>query len=138
MMNIQTIETGYASIPLNTPFKTALRTVTDAKTIMVKVTCDNGITGWGEAPPTHVITGDSLAGIDAAINEIIKPKLCGMSLLAREQVFEELAKSAVGNTSAKLPLIWPCTTALLNMLACRCLHFWAGTSLQSKPTTRSV
>lgn len=100
-MNIQNIETYHAEIPLHTPFKTALRTVTVAKTVVVKVTCDNGITGWGEAPPTHVITGDSLASINYAVTEIFKPLLLEESLLQREQIFEKINKVIVGNTSAK-------------------------------------
>jgi len=100
-MNIQAIETYHMQIPLHTPFKTALRTVTVAETIIVKITADNGITGWGEAPPTHVITGDSLASIQYAINGILKPVLLGESLLHYEQVFEKIHTSLVGNTSAK-------------------------------------
>lgn len=46
-MKINTIETFRAAVPLKKPFKTALRTVETAETIVVKVTCDNGIAGWG-------------------------------------------------------------------------------------------
>ncbi|GAA0436450.1 L-Ala-D/L-Glu epimerase [Lentibacillus halophilus] len=119
-MNIQTIETGYASIPLHTPFKTALRTVTTVETIVVKVTCDNGVIGWGEAPPTEVITGDSVASIVEAINTMIKPLLCGQSLLQREHVFAALSSSAVGNTSAK---------AAVDMALHDCLAQYAGMPL---------
>ncbi|MBP1948840.1 mandelate racemase/muconate lactonizing enzyme family protein [Virgibacillus litoralis] len=100
-MNIQNIETFQIAIPLHKPFKTALRTVTVAESVVVKVTCDNGVVGYGEAPPTHVITGDSLPSINYAITKIFKPLLLGESLRNREQVFERLYKSAVGNTSAK-------------------------------------
>ncbi|MFC4558061.1 mandelate racemase/muconate lactonizing enzyme family protein [Virgibacillus kekensis] len=100
-MKIQNIETFHAAIPLHTPFKTALRTVTVAETIVVKITCDNGVTGWGEAPPTHVITGDSLASIRYAVSEIFKPLLLEKSLFNHEQIVEKINKSLVGNTSAK-------------------------------------
>ncbi|GGD10540.1 mandelate racemase/muconate lactonizing enzyme family protein [Pontibacillus salipaludis] len=100
-MQIKSIETYPVAEPLKKPFKTALRTVTVAESIYVKVTCDNGITGWGEAPPTHVITGESIASIEYAISHIIKPLLLEKSLLNREALFESLAQSMVGNTSAK-------------------------------------
>ncbi|WP_087973615.1 mandelate racemase/muconate lactonizing enzyme family protein [Oceanobacillus rekensis] len=100
-MQIQSIETFRGAIPLHTPFKTALRTVTVAETIIVKVTCDDGTVGWGEAPPTHVITGDSMSSIQYAIEAIFKPLLIGESLIAREQLFEKIEKSMVRNTSAK-------------------------------------
>lgn len=103
-MRIEKIETYHIQIPLHTPFKTALRTVTVADTIIVKITCDNGIAGWGEAPPTHVITGDSLASIDYAVSEIFKPVLLGASLLHYEQIFEKIHAGLIGNTSAKAAL----------------------------------
>ncbi|RKQ34360.1 dipeptide epimerase [Oceanobacillus halophilus] len=100
-MKITDIQTFRVAIPLHTPFKTALRTVTVAETIVTKVTCDNGVVGWGEAPPTHVITGDSLDSIEFAINGIFKPLLMDESLANREEVFEKIHGSMVGNSSAK-------------------------------------
>lgn len=99
-MNIQDIETRRQSIALSKPFKTALRTVYTAEAIIVKITAENGLIGWGEAPPTVVITGDSLAGIEAAI-ELLKPQLVGQSLLAYEELMHRVHRSHVGNTSAK-------------------------------------
>ncbi len=37
------------SVPLKKPFKTALRTVYNAESVIVKLTFDNGLTGWGGA-----------------------------------------------------------------------------------------
>lgn len=53
-------------MPLKKPFKTALRTVYNAESVIVKITFDNGLTGWGEAPPTVVITGDSAKQVSKA------------------------------------------------------------------------
>lgn len=100
-MNIEQIETFRVAVPLTKPFKTALRTVTTAESIFVKITCDNGITGWGEAPPTVVITGDSMSSIESAIHHVIKPFLVKKSLLNYEVLFQRLKTSLVGNSSAK-------------------------------------
>ncbi|WP_404455819.1 dipeptide epimerase [Virgibacillus necropolis] len=100
-MIIEKIETLNLAVPLHTPFKTALRTVTVAETVVVKITCDNGVVGFGEAPPTHVITGDSLASIDYAVTKIITPQLIGQSLLQSERIFEKIHAALVGNSSAK-------------------------------------
>ncbi|ASN04079.1 mandelate racemase/muconate lactonizing enzyme family protein [Virgibacillus necropolis] len=100
-MNIEKIETNHLAVPLHTPFKTALRTVTVAETVVVKMSCDNGVVGYGEAPPTHVITGDSLASIDYAVSKIIAPLVIGQSLLHSEQIFEKIHTAIVGNSSAK-------------------------------------
>lgn len=100
-MIIEKIETFRHAVPLKKPFKTALRTVTVAEAIFVKVSCDNGITGWGEAPPTLVITGDSLASIEASINEVIKPFILKQNLLNYETIFQGLKSILVNNSSAK-------------------------------------
>ncbi|MYL31084.1 dipeptide epimerase [Halobacillus halophilus] len=100
-MRIQSVETTRVAVPLHKPFKTALRTVTVAESIYVTIHFDNGLTGWGEAPPTHVITGESLASIKYTIEKVLKPVITGVDLLKREAVFEAVHKSCVGNTSAK-------------------------------------
>ncbi|RTR29936.1 dipeptide epimerase [Robertmurraya yapensis] len=115
-MNITNIDTYKVSVPLIKPFKTALRTVVVAESIIVKVTCDNGIIGWGEAPPTHVITGESLASIEAAIQQVMKPALLGKSLLNYEAIFHELSAVLVGNSSAKAAV----DMALYDCLAQNC------------------
>ena len=100
-MKIDQIETFKTAVPLHTPFKTALRTVEVAEAIIVKLTCDNGIVGWGEAPPTVVITGDSLSSIEYAIQQIIKPALMGKNLLNYEHLFQLLHSLLIRNSSAK-------------------------------------
>ncbi len=100
-MRIVDIKTSRISVPLKKPFKTALRTVTIAESIIVKVMSDNGKVGWGEAPPTLVITGESLDSIETAIHQPIKAALIGKDLSAYEDVFQTLHKVLVRNTSAK-------------------------------------
>ncbi|MFJ7828050.1 dipeptide epimerase [Psychrobacillus sp. NPDC096623] len=100
-MYIKSIETVDVAIPLTKPFKTALRTVTTAYSVYVTITTSDGIVGYGEAPPTHVITGESMDSIRYAINEIIAPQLIGMNILQSEQVFQKLNTVLVRNTSAK-------------------------------------
>jgi len=100
-LKILQIETFRVAVPLIKPFKTALRTVEVAESIIVSLTCDNGIVGWGEAPPTHVITGESLLSIESAIQQIFKPFLIGKEIQNHEAIFQGLQTILVGNTSAK-------------------------------------
>ncbi|TMU87489.1 dipeptide epimerase [Bacillus sp. BHET2] len=115
-MKIHRIETFRTAVPLHTPFKTALRTVNVAEAIIVKITCDNGIVGWGEAPPTVVITGDSLCSIESAIQQVIKPLMVGRNLLNYEYLFQQLHSSLVRNSSAKAAV----DMALYDCLAQQC------------------
>jgi len=100
-MKIQSIETYRVSVPLKKPFKTALRTLSVAQSVIVKITSDDGQVGYGEAPPTHVITGETLASIESAINDVIAPRLMQESILEREHLFYVLHSAIVGNSSAK-------------------------------------
>jgi o-succinylbenzoate synthase len=115
-MIIRNIEVKRQVIPLKKPFKTALRTVTNAESIVVKVTTENGLTGWGEAPATVVITGDSLDSIESAVLNIIRPQLIGQNLLAYERVFHTVHQCMVGSSSAKAAL----DMALYDILAQHC------------------
>lgn len=100
-MKLAKIETFKVAVPLRKPFKTALRTVKVAESILVKLTCDNGIIGWGEAPPTIVITGESLSSIESAIHDVLKPYLEKQNLLNYEVVFQGIQTILHGNSSAK-------------------------------------
>ena len=79
-MRIQKIELGEIRIPLVTPFRTALRTVTEIRDIVVRITADDGQAGYGEAPATAVITGDTWGSIETAIREFIAPAILGMDI----------------------------------------------------------
>ena len=100
-MKICKIELGYIDIPLVTPFKTALRTVSSVNDLIVKVTAEDGTVGYGEAPPTAVITGDTKESIEAAIRGYIAPAILGMELEPLDAVMEKMERAIAKNTSAK-------------------------------------
>ncbi len=56
-MKITDIQMDTVNIPLVTPFKTALRTVTQIENVMVRVKTDTSLIGYGGAAPTAAITG---------------------------------------------------------------------------------
>ena len=100
-MKIAKIETAEVNIPLVTPFKTALRTVDSVNDIVVRITADDGQRGYGEAPPTAVITGETKGSLRCAIEEFIAPPLIGMEIENLDGIMRVLHKSMVKNTSAK-------------------------------------
>ncbi len=100
-MKIAKIETAEVNIPLVTPFKTALRTVETVNDIVVRITADDGRTGYGEAPPTAVITGETKGSVRCAIEDFIAPGLIGMEIENLDGIMRILHKSMVKNTSAK-------------------------------------
>jgi L-Ala-D/L-Glu epimerase len=100
-MKITNIRIGEISVPLKTPFKTALRTVNSVEDIIVEIHTDTGNIGFGEAPPTGVITGDTKGAIIGAINDHIKKNLIGMDIEGFEEIMKKLDNSVLKNTSAK-------------------------------------
>ena len=100
-MIIQDIQVGSISLPLARPFKTALRTVDRVEDVVVRVVADNGAVGYGEAPPTAVITGDTIGSITCAIRDFIRPALLGRDVEDLEGNMAALSRCILKNTSAK-------------------------------------
>ncbi len=100
-MKITNIRIGEISVPLKTPFKTALRTVNSVEDIIVEIHTDTGNVGYGEAPPTGVITGDTKGSIIGALKDHIIKSIIGMDIENFEEIMLKLDKSLVKNTSAK-------------------------------------
>ncbi len=103
-MKIHDIQIGKVSIPLKKPFKTALRRVDSAEDIIIKVITDSGEVGYGNAPPTAVITGDSQDSIVAAIRDTLGPKIIGMPIDNLEGIMAILDAGMLHNHSAKAAL----------------------------------
>lgn len=101
ILKIKEIEIGEIFVPLVTPFKTALRTVENVEDIVVKITTDTGEVGFGEAPPTAVITGDTKGSIVCAIRDFIRPAIIGMEIEDIDGIMEKLDSCIQKNTSAK-------------------------------------
>ena len=100
-MKITDIRFGMLRVPLKTPFKTALRTVDKVEDIVVMVHTDDGRVGYGEAPATAVITGDTHGSIVDAIRHYIAPRLIGQDIADLNRVTKLIQDTMEKNTSAK-------------------------------------
>ena len=100
-MKITDIRLGMISVPLRVPFKTALRSVSSVEDVIVEIHTDTGAIGYGEAPPTGVITGDTTGAIIGAIQDHIAKTLIGRDIDDFEDLMISLNKCILKNTSAK-------------------------------------
>jgi o-succinylbenzoate synthase len=100
-MKITEVRLGRISVPLRKPFKTALRTVESVEDVIVELHTDTGAVGYGEAPPTGVITGDTTGAIIGAIRDHIAKAVIGLEVDNLEEVMARIDASVVHNTSAK-------------------------------------
>jgi o-succinylbenzoate synthase len=100
-MKITDVKLSRISIPLKTPFKTALRSTDRVNDILVCIETDSDLCGYGEAATTAVITGDTLGSMTAAISEYIAPAIIGRDLDDFDNIIYAVNKSILKNTSAK-------------------------------------
>ena len=66
-MKIKSIECEIKLIPLKTPFITALRRVENVEFVRVRMECENGLVGIGEAPATKAITNEDIYDIMSSV-----------------------------------------------------------------------
>ncbi|MCC8177903.1 MAG: dipeptide epimerase, partial [Cloacibacillus sp.] len=100
-MKIKSINTGLLLSPLKTPFITAVRSVDVLTDVIVRIETDSGLVGWGAAPPTAKVTGETVGSITGAVNEVIAPLLLGSDCEYLEGNLELLDGALLHNTSAK-------------------------------------
>ncbi|MCJ0824415.1 dipeptide epimerase [Luteimonas sp. 50] len=100
-MKISDIQFGMLRVPLKTPFKTALRTVEQVEDIVVMVRTDDGHVGYGSAPATAVITGDTHGSIMDAVRHYISPRLIGQDIANLNRVTHLVQGAMEKNSSAK-------------------------------------
>lgn len=100
-MRITRVRLGRISVPLRVPFKTALRSVDSVEDVVVEVHTDAGAIGYGEAPPTGVITGDTTGAIVGAIQDHIGRAILDRDVDDLEDLLQRVQRSIVHNTSAK-------------------------------------
>jgi L-alanine-DL-glutamate epimerase-like enolase superfamily enzyme len=77
MSRIEHVRCHRVSVPLHTPFVTALRRTTSTDSLLVEVLDSDGMTGWGEAPQVWQVTGDSVAGAEACVTGPLQALLIG-------------------------------------------------------------
>ncbi len=102
-MKIVKIETKRLRVPLKRPFQTALRRVESLEDIVVIITTQSGLQGYGEGAPTPVITGETLGTMQAVI-EYLTPFLAGRDLEEFDALIEMIHTRILKNTTAKSAL----------------------------------
>ena len=115
-MKITQVRLGRISTPLRVPFKTALRTVNSVEDVIVELHTDTGAVGYGEAPPTGVITGDTTGAILGAIQDHIAPALLGRDLDEFEDLTAAVQKALVHNTRAEAAVELACAKKIITKI----------------------
>jgi o-succinylbenzoate synthase len=101
MTRIAQVSTTRLSTPLHTPFVTALRRTTTTDTVVVRVTDDDGVTGWGEAPQVWQVTGESLAGAEACLEGPLSEAVTGRDVDDLAATCRAVSRAVAANFGAK-------------------------------------
>ena len=99
-MKITGMKIEKVQIPLKEPFKVAFATVSSLESVLIGVTTEDGLTGYGEAAPFAPVTGETIDGVIAVL-EIFKQGLMGMNPMDIEAIHAMMDNVIVGNGAAK-------------------------------------
>lgn len=100
-MEITGIECYAVRLPLIAPFVISYGTYAHVESVLVRLTTDTGLVGWGEATPDPYVTGESWAGTHAMLRHDLLPLLRDRDPLAREAIHARLDGLVTGAPSAK-------------------------------------
>lgn len=99
-MKIKDIEYEKLVIPMKCEFRISFMVLSSVTNIIVKITTDNGLAGYGEAAPIEFVTGETCDTVLKTL-ELFRKRLIGMDAMnigGIHSVMDELIKH---NTSAK-------------------------------------
>jgi len=97
---VEKIRLYRSSMVLRKPFRIAYGETRVARSVFVEVVLDNGVTGWGEAPPTARITGETLGTVVGAI-KFLADHLVGVDVLGYKEAYKVIDSVLRGNSAAK-------------------------------------
>jgi L-alanine-DL-glutamate epimerase-like enolase superfamily enzyme len=106
-MIIKTIETKKIKINLYGSFTVAFGTFNSVENVLVKITTDEGIIGFGEAAPTGPVTGETAGGVIAVL-DLLRPGLVGKNPLALDEIHALMDGAFHDNPSAKCAVDLAC------------------------------
>jgi muconate cycloisomerase len=99
-VKIKRIEPIAVSLPMKKPVQMAGETVAHADNVFVRIESDDGVVGWGEAASAPTMTGETVAGMMAAI-ELMAPKLLGAAADDFVAASAAMDSQLYGNSGAK-------------------------------------
>jgi L-alanine-DL-glutamate epimerase-like enolase superfamily enzyme len=100
---IEGVEVERLSLPLHSPFVTALRRATTAESVVVRVTDSEGRVGLGEAPQNWQVLGASVEGSAACLAGPLRDAVLGRPADPLE-TWPVIERAVAGNGAAKAAL----------------------------------
>ncbi|HEY3590167.1 MAG TPA: muconate/chloromuconate family cycloisomerase [Buttiauxella sp.] len=105
-LTIESISCWLVDIPTIRPHKLSMATMGCQTLTIIKMTCEQGVVGWGEATTIGGLSygSESPEAIKSAIEAYLAPLLCGKTFNGVAMLAETMNASVKGNTFAKSAL----------------------------------
>lgn len=87
-------------LPLRKPLVMSTYRLDDAPILYVRMRSHGGAEGWGEAAASPIMAGETLAGMVAAVRDVLAPRLLGKSVFDRARLSRELRTATYANGGA--------------------------------------
>ncbi len=107
-MKIKDIEIFAIRLPLIEPFIISYGIYPDMPSIIVKLTTEDGIVGYGEAVPDEHVTGETWESTYAILEKTLSPLLIGENPMEFEKLHEKMDKAVYQAPAAKAALDIAC------------------------------
>ena len=107
-MKIAEIEIYAIHLPLYEPFVISYATYDYMPSIIVKITTDTGLVGYGEGVADEHVTGESWKGTFEILKNTLAPKLIGENPMNMERIHELMDAEIYGVPTAKAAIDIAC------------------------------
>ena len=138
MARIRAVRSSVLSIPLHTPFVTALRRTSTIDTLIVCLDLADGTTGLGEAPQVWAVTGDSVASATACVEQVLAPVLVGADSDDWDALAAGVARACARNFGAKAAVETALLDAVARAAGMPLAHLFADVAGVPRPVSRGV
>src|SRR6202034_1332745 len=102
MARIHSVTVHRRSVKLVRPFVTAVRVAHEVDAVLVEVRDSDGGSGWGEAPISWRVTGESAASVTAAVEGPLSAAVTGPPPDEPAEASAVLERAVVHNSSARM------------------------------------
>jgi len=100
-LRIRRVDAIPIAVPLAKPMLMAAEKITRAENLIVRLEAEGGLVGWGEATVAPTMTGDTLAGMVAAVHKHMAPRLLGADARDRAELARDCRAAIEHNGGAK-------------------------------------
>ncbi|WP_136706174.1 enolase C-terminal domain-like protein [Agromyces sp. H66] len=105
--------------PLVRPFVTAIRRAEHLDVLLVEAVDADGRSGWGEAPTSWRVTGESPESVRAAVTGPLAEAVIGVPTAERERWSTAIAAALIGNSAARSAVECALTDLAAQTAGCR-------------------